>query len=529
MQWYFNLKTSVKLISAFVIISIILAFVGFYGLANLGKMNTSLDSMYKDKLVTITDISLSQMSYLRTRLDIRDLELLAETKEDKDKIVERFKVNKKAVEEKFTTFRKTKLSLDDQELIKKFDEKWLEYNKFVDQLIQLSYEGNEVEFKALLKKFDALGNEIRSMMTTIVDAHIKEAKQADLDGKALYYSTRTITITIILVATFISILFGYVISQIIARPLNRVVGLVGKVAAGDLRETSDINTQDEIGQLAQSVNKMIVSLRQIISGVISSSHSVAAASQQISAGSEDIASSTMNQAQSAQTMNELIIEFSEAINSVAQSAEMASELTSGTEKKAKDGGKIVNLSIEGMNKVNDQMSRLENDSSKIGEIIEVIDDIADQTNLLALNAAIEAARAGEQGRGFAVVADEVRKLAERSSEATKQITSIIKGMQNNTQQSVKSVLDSVLQTQQTGEAFDEIIQMINESSQKVLEIAAASEEQAAQSSEVMKAIGDIAAASEEAAAAAEQTAASSQSLAKLAEELNNSVLIFKLN
>jgi methyl-accepting chemotaxis protein len=218
-----------------------------------------------------------------------------------------------------------------------------------------------------------------------------------------------------------------------------------------------------------------------------------------------------------------------AINSVASSAEEASELSNKTVGIAQDGGEIVRSSIGGMNLVNQQMLRLQEDSNKIGEIIEVIDDIADQTNLLALNAAIEAARAGDQGRGFAVVADEVRKLAERSSEATKQITSIIKGIQDNTQQSVKAVEQGVISSQKSGKAFENIISMVNDSANKVTEIAAASEEQAAQSSEVMSSIESISAAAEEAAASSEETASTAQSLAQLAEELNNSVSIFKIN
>jgi methyl-accepting chemotaxis protein len=181
-----------------------------------------------------------------------------------------------------------------------------------------------------------------------------------------------------------------------------------------------------------------------------------------------------------------------------------------------------------MKRVNQQMSKLEKDSKQIGDIIEVIDDIAEQTNLLALNAAIEAARAGDQGRGFAVVADEVRKLAERSGEATKQITTIIKDMQENTQQSVKAVGDSVLSSQKTGETFENILTMVNESADKVSEIAAASEEQASQSSEVLAAIENISAGTEEAAAASEETAATAQSLAQLAEELNEAVEVFKI-
>lgn len=160
-----------------------------------------------------------------------------------------------------------------------------------------------------------------------------------------------------------------------------------------------------------------------------------------------------------------------AITSVANGAEQAAELSNNTMELAQEGGKVLRSSIDGMNSANEQMARLEEDSNKIGEIIEVIDDIADQTNLLALNAAIEAARAGDQGRGFAVVADEVRKLAERSSEATKQITAIIKGMQKNTLLSISAVNQGVVSSQKTGESFESIVYMVNDSANKVSEIA----------------------------------------------------------
>jgi methyl-accepting chemotaxis protein len=336
------------------------------------------------------------------------------------------------------------------------------------------------------------------------------------------------TLAVITIAIIIGIVLLLWIIRSITTPLKEIISTTEKIANGDLTEEIAVRSKDELGQLSASVNHMVQKLRGLIGEVVTSSQSVAAASEQISATTQEIAGGSFTQSQAAQTIQELFGELSVAINSVAEGAGEASELAAKTTSIAHDGGSIVKKSVTSMNEVNSQMTRLEADSNQIGDIIEVIDDIAEQTNLLALNAAIEAARAGEQGRGFAVVADEVRKLAERSGEATKQITTIIKGMQENTKRSVVAVSEGVNQSQETGKAFERIIDMINETEQKVNEIAADSEKQSAQTGAVMHAIQNISAASQESAAASEETAATSQSLAQLAEGLNHSISVFKV-
>ncbi|HIW34319.1 MAG TPA: methyl-accepting chemotaxis protein [Candidatus Paenibacillus intestinavium] len=345
-------------------------------------------------------------------------------------------------------------------------------------------------------------------------------------------ATRSIMYTALIVIA-IALLLGaaiiYGIIRSITLPLKQLMHATEKMAEGDLTEEVTIRSQDEIGHLAESVNHMIHNLRELIGGVSGSSQNVASASEQISATTEEIAKGSAVEAEATQIIQEQFSELTLAIHSVARSAEDAAGLAASTTLIAHAGGEQVSHSVDSMEQVSSQMERLEEDSVKIGEIIEVINDISEQTNLLALNAAIEAARAGEQGRGFAVVADEVRKLAERSGKAATEITKIIKGMQTNTHNSVLAVASGVSQSHETGQAFKEIIAMISDTEQKVNEIAAASEEQAAQAEEVMRSIESISAASEEAAAAAEETAATSYSMAQLAEDLIDSISIFKVN
>ncbi|WP_046213806.1 methyl-accepting chemotaxis protein [Paenibacillus wulumuqiensis] len=531
MKWFHNLKTSAKIISSFILIVLVLIAFGIYSLRNLEQSSERTSQISDNNLVSVQNLMNVQIYYQRLRIAVRDLNTTTDSEKQQTYLAKMAEF-KTGIDANIKTYAPLANSPIEQQGLTQFAAAYAKYIELYNQATKLAQVPGAAGTAAFIEFKDntlkQAGDELGTILDGLVEYNAKLAIQASADANNAYHNAKTLTIAILIFAVIFSLLLGYWIAHMISSPLKKLSALISRFAAGDLSGKSDIDTRDEVGQLSASVNTMADNLRDLIARISLSSQSVAAASEEISATTEEIANTSNTQAESSAAITELFKELSAAIDSVARSATETAELSNKTLEMAQQGGKVVDQSMISMQNMNSSMQRLEEDSQRIGEIISVIDDISNQTNLLALNAAIEAARAGEQGKGFAVVADEVRKLAERSMDATKQISSIIKIMQKNTQNSVSSVKQSVEQSTQTGDSFQKIIHMVNDSAIRVNDIAAACEQESAQANEVMFSVESIAAASEQSAAAAEETAASSHSLAKLAEELNDSVSIFKI-
>jgi methyl-accepting chemotaxis protein len=322
--------------------------------------------------------------------------------------------------------------------------------------------------------------------------------------------------------------------------IKELVGVSEKIASGDLRV--EVNPRSEKDALGLSLKDMVDQLNIIMKELGENADQLVSAATEITSSSEQMATGARDQTQQATQVATAIEEMTATILQTSRNTNEATDLSKAASDLASSGSGIVTDTIEGMRKISDStgntgniISDLANASDKIGEIISVIDDIADQTNLLALNAAIEAARAGEQGRGFAVVADEVRKLAERTVKATGEVTDMIKGIQKDSSSAVeamdgagKLVVEGQDLSNKAGESLTEILQVSGKVMDMIQQIATASEEQSAAAEEISKNVEHISSVTKETATGAEQSASAAEQLNRQAEGLKTMVSRFKV-
>jgi methyl-accepting chemotaxis protein len=329
----------------------------------------------------------------------------------------------------------------------------------------------------------------------------------------------------------------------VIQPINESSKVLEKLAQGDLTARMDGEYQGDFTQIKESVNGLASSFHNALSDVVSAVEATASASTEISSSAEEMAAGAQEQSSQTTEIASAVEEMTKTILETSQNSSKSAEAAKSAGATAKEGGKVVHQTIEGMNRIAEVVKKsaetvnaLGRGSDQIGEIVQVINDIADQTNLLALNAAIEAARAGEQGRGFAVVADEVRKLAERTTKATKEIAVMIKQIQNDTGGAVDSmnkgteeVEKGKLLAEEAGKSLKEIILGVEQVVDMSMQVAAASEEQSSAAEQISKNIEAISNVTHESAAGVQQIARSAEDLSRLTVNLQELTAQFKID
>ncbi|GFM70987.1 methyl-accepting chemotaxis protein [Pseudomonas cichorii] len=546
MSLFINLKLKSKLLFAFGLCTVITVGVAALGYSGISTIYSLLQSTVSNNLVSIQKTDSVKANVIATHRDMFraiNLALRKAAPEDINAVVLSFKDNQAEAEQQFKIYRATPLEADERAAGNDFERDWPAYVAAAENIFSLLKSGDVDQAVRL-----ADSSATPAYRKTIGEVNImieSNARQALDVAKAGNDTNHEVTWALIiggLVAAAAAITLGLVVTRMITRPLYQSVNSATRIAQGDLTQEITSNSEDETGQLLKALSSMQKDLKGTVQQIADASDQLASAAEELTAVTEDSTRGLVRQNDEIQQAATAVNEMTAAVEEVARNAVSTSQVSSQTAEDATKGQYQVQQTVMAMNTmagdINDSTQRVETLAGQIRDITKVLDvirGIAEQTNLLALNAAIEAARAGEQGRGFAVVADEVRALAHRTQASTGEIEAMIKVVRAGADEAVQSMGKSQSMAQSTqslaaeaGLALERISAGVSEINERNLVIASAAEEQAQVAREVDRNLVNIQDLSTQTSAGANQTNASSQELSRLAISFNTLVGKFKL-
>ena len=509
-----TLSVKVRLIGVLGGLCAMLLIGAWFGLGSMAQANESVRSIYQDKLIPLTSINEA------ARGSLTNFIALSEAAYHKD--------DKSIVSQKLDDVRKTTAA--DAVIIKSLartamspavKKQWAVFQSARDDV-----SSSMVEIKDSLGKADDDTNGLlysdvlpnvaimTSEMNKLIAMQVDESKLNYETALASYHRLRMWTFAALGAGVLLAVLMAFFLIRSIVGTLNKAVRVANAIAQGELGHNITTRRKDELGRLLESLRTMDERLSQTVGEVRRGSDAVNAAAQEIAHGNDDLSQRTQEQASSLEETASSMEEMTSTVKQNAENASHANQLARGAREQAERGGEVAGRAVLAMSEINAS-------SSKIADIVGLIQEIAFQTNLLALNAAVEAARAGEQGRGFAVVATEVRSLAQRSAGAAKEIKALI-------QDSADKVRSGSELVDQSGKALAEIVDSVKKVTDIVAEIAAASHEQSAGIEQVNNAVMQMDEVTQQNATLVEEASAAARAMQEQAGLLTCQVGFFKL-
>jgi methyl-accepting chemotaxis protein len=540
----FNFKIKQKMTLGLLIPLILMSCICFLAVNMMGKIESGVVSIYNDRVVPLEELKVIGDDYAVYIIDaINKANAGALSAEEASKILRHASLS---ISEKWQAFLSTNLTEEEAQLSREANRLFSAADISVAQIIQ-KLDGLEGDITGelshdILPLYDVV-DPVSAKISELVALQLRVAGEEKHKVSEIYSSSVVLFITLNLIAVIASILIGLWVTRAVMLPINDIVNKLNTIQKdSDLTVQFNTFNDDELGQISSNLSLVINHLREILESIFHASNTVGDSTIKLREftlkNSERMYEQQSETEQTATAMNQMVATVAE----VAQNTTVAADSARDADTSAANGDLIVQQSITSMSSLSEQIkqaaeviTKLSDESRNIGSMLDVIKGIAEQTNLLALNAAIEAARAGEQGRGFAVVADEVRTLAQRTQNSTQEIESMIERLQKGVQQAVvsmelgiKQVNDANDKANMAGDALNKIVGSVDNISNMNTQIATAAEEQSCVAESINRSIitiSDIALASTD---SSHELSSSVEELSSLAENMRSQVGQFKL-
>ncbi|BAQ72176.1 histidine kinase, HAMP region, chemotaxis sensory transducer HAMP region: chemotaxis sensory transducer [Pseudomonas sp. Os17] len=526
----------------FALIGGLMLFLGIFALNQMSKIRAATERITQDTIPSIKSVDDFTQLSLRLRVQAYRL-LLNRDPEEQQKTLDSISQRNQKIDETRARYQQLISSPEEKAAYDQYLELLSHHRQLEAQLIELSHNNQLESMQQLLNtELMASAEKINALLNQLVEINTQYSQAADQDAAEQYTTAFNLVVSLLVLASALTLLFAWRLIRSITLPIANALHAAETIAEGNLTQPITVDGRDEAGRLLQAMLTMQEKLRDTLQRISASAGQLASAAEELNSVTDESARGLTQQNNEIEQAATAVNEMTSAVEEVARNAVSTSEASKNATTSAGDGRDLVQETVSAIERMSSDVQStasligdLANESRDIGKVLDVIRGLADQTNLLALNAAIEAARAGEAGRGFAVVADEVRALAHRTQQSTSEIERMIGSIQSGTEHAVDSMRNSTERAESTlniargaGLSLDTINSAIIEINERNLVIASAAEEQAQVAREVDRNLVNIRDLSVQSTTGANQTRSASSELSGLAVDLNNLVTRFQL-